>query len=364
MKSVLILQRRLPKYRTDLFNLVKEELRLHNILLDVVAGYPNKSELTKNDEDYACNFRRNKSYYFLNDRICILTPYKLYKNYNMIILLHENAMVINWLYFLIYPKRKIALWGHGYNHQSDKVDIFTKIKAFQFNFASKYFAYTPKIKRYIQTKNPDLSVYAFNNSVANNLPITGPIERERIIMNKVSSLTSGKIKACFVGSYYKNKRLLEVFDIVKKIRQKFDVEFTFIGSGEDENIVNEFCGSNDKCRNVGSLWGSRKQQILREMHFIINPGLVGLGVFDAFHNGAVYCTVDTNIHSPEYDYLNDKNAIIASKNSDELVKLITNVIHNPALYEKLMWASLNAGEHFTLTSSAKKISDGILAGIE
>jgi hypothetical protein len=123
MYSVLIIQRRLPHYRTALFNCLRDRLSKNNIELSLVYGEPSCSERLKEDEASLMWAEKVQSRYLRinrSDFVFMSLPWKLIRKQDLVIMPHENGMLVN---YLLLGRRfaggsKLAFFGHGKNFQA------------------------------------------------------------------------------------------------------------------------------------------------------------------------------------------------------------------------------------------------------
>jgi hypothetical protein len=94
---------------------------------------------------------------------------------------------------------------------------------------------------------------------------------------------------------------------------------------------------------------------------MLNPGLVGLHVLDAFCAGLPIFTLSSSRHSPEIVYLGEAGSgFVTSESIEEYGQLVVNVLTNPGDLLILRRRSLTAAESYTLENMVARFMSGIL----
>jgi glycosyltransferase involved in cell wall biosynthesis len=93
---------------------------------------------------------------------------------------------------------------------------------------------------------------------------------------------------------------------------------------------------------------------------MLNPGLVGLHIVDAFCSGLVMMTTKTARHSPEVAYLNDGvNGMATDETPEAFSSAVLEVIGNPVRLAQMQQAALADSERYTLENMVSRFADGI-----
>ena len=90
------------------------------------------------------------------------------------------------------------------------------------------------------------------------------------------------------------------------------------GAGTDERIAEEAARTHDFIHFVGPVLGMRKAALFAVSRVVVMPGLVGLGIVDAFHFGVPPIATTFPHHSPEFVYLEDgENGLVTENCAEE-----------------------------------------------
>ena len=112
---------------------------------------------------------------------------------------------------------------------------------------------------------------------------------------------------------------------------------------------------------MGGVRGERKAQLLAAADLMLNPGLVGLGILDAFVAGLPMLTTDCGLHSPEIAYLQSgDNGLMTTDDMAKFVDAVVSLLQDPAMAQRLQAGALRAGELYSI----EHMSDRFCAGIQ
>jgi hypothetical protein len=94
--------------------------------------------------------------------------------------------------------------------------------------------------------------------------------------------------------------------------------------------------------------------------FMLNPGLVGLHIVDAFCAGLVMATTSGAKHSPEIAYLQaGVNGIMTGDNVDDYAQAILSLIADRSLFDNYKIAALASADIYTLDNMVDQFVDGL-----
>jgi len=101
--------------------------------------------------------------------------------------------------------------------------------------------------------------------------------------------------------------------------------------------------------------------ILDEASIFLNPGLVGLGILDAFSAGLPFVTTAEAKHSPEIDYLENRiNGLIVSGDEKNFADSVNNLLNNLVSTKILRDGAKRAANKYTIENMVANVKRGIL----
>jgi hypothetical protein len=94
----------------------------------------------------------------------------------------------------------------------------------------------------------------------------------------------------------------------------------------------------------------------------LNPGLVGLGVLDAFAMRLPVITCDLPYHSPEIEYLEHENngLVLATDTSPELFGAeVTSLLLDRHRLRRLTSGAIQSAQRFSVEAMAERFANGV-----
>jgi len=373
--SVLIIQRRLPKYRLELFNRLRTALADLNVQLSLLHGTPSQEELTKQDEGVlSWAFRVSCGYLGVESAraVWLSIPADIIRQQALVIIPHENGMLQNYLLLarhVVLCKPKLAFWGHGANFQRDrKGGLKQCLRGWTMKQADWWFAYTSaSVKRLTESGYPEARITCLNNAIDTRAIIewTKSISvEEKTELRDELALLGSKV-GIYLGSLHRAKRLDFLFAAADEMRKKVpDFELIIIGDGPMRDGVSAFVKARPWAKWVGAQHGREKVLYASLGTVMLNPGMVGLGILDSFSLGIPMVTTDCGIHSPEIAYLeNGRNGFIVPNDLDEYVKCVTDLFDDAPLLERIKLNCLEDAQKYTLDNMVNNFCNGILSAL-
>lgn len=370
-KYVSIIYRFLPQYRLEFYNELKTKLLEENIILNLYYG-KNKYVVRKDEIDIKwATPINNQTFNILNEKFYWLHFKKEIFNSNLIILVQENRILSNYAIMLISLLKgiKIALWGHGRNHQSTTNSLGNNFKRLYSNKIHWWFSYTQNTANIIQNMGfPKDRITIINNAIDTNFLIQEGTKFNDKTINEFKrklNILKGPI-GVFCGGIYKEKRidfLYEACTIIKNHFPEFNV--IFIGAGPESHKVAKFSCENNWIHYFGPKFGKEKVPYLKSADVLLNPGAVGLSILDAFALEVPFVTTKYPYHGPEIEYLiNYKNGIITDNDVESYAKGVIKVLSSKKLIMVLKHGCRNARTKYTKENMVSKFSIGIKKALQ
>lgn len=373
--KVVILQHRLLHYREGLFTLLKEECKKSDIDLMLVHGSATKRELPKKDEGYLPWAIKIKNLVFPTKNVDIIyqkLPVEV-KQADLVIMMQENRILSNYPILLsrLWCKRKVAFWGHGKNYQSGRgFSLKEKWKQLYINYVDWWFAYTGSTvgillsSGYPSSRITNLENAIDTTSFKNDLASCS-IEDLSLLRGNLSVPANAQV-GLYCGSIYKEKKVDLLAEAVLKIKKELpNFHLIVIGDGPDMPLLQELLGNKPWVHLVGVKHGKEKAMYFKLADVMLNPGLVGLHIVDAFCAELVMVTTQGALHSPEIDYLeNGINGLITRDGVDDYASAVISLFSEPAKLSDMQHKAFEASERYTLENMVSNFMKGIKLALE
>ncbi len=370
-KKVIIIQNVLVHYRIPFYNALRERLFDEDIDLRLFYGLPvSRPRRREETEQFMADLPWGEI--FTKRHLPFRAVWHPVLNQvwdaDLVIVEHASRLLVNYAIYLsgFFGGPKLAFWGHGWGHQTDRQDnLSEKAKTWIGKRGDWYFAYTGKVRKGLIHRGYDGSrITDVQNAVA--APTARPSHSEIETIRKENGLTPDCRVALFCGHMHKKKRLGLAIVAAEEVRRVVP-SFVLIlaGAGRDEGIAIEAARKHDFIRFVGPIFGRRKAAFFAISRLVVMPGLVGLGVVDAFHHGVPAVVTEYRYHSPEIVYLRDgENGIMTEDSREGLTQAMIRLATNDQMHNKLVAGCKIAAKRITLEEMVKRFTGGILAALE
>jgi L-malate glycosyltransferase len=375
MVKIAIVYRVIPHYRRRFYELLKERLAGNGIELELIYGQPSRRDAMKRDTvDIRWATKISNRVFEIGGRELYWQPVLNYlKDVNLVIVEQATKLLVNYV-LLLYQSFgicKLAFWGHGKNLQEISANLLAeKIKRMVSTRVHWWFAYNELSASIVRDLGfPSERITSVQNAIDT-----------RNLINALSKLSAGDVGrvrrelgiegtnvGIYAGGMYFEKRLPFLFEALRLVRRKIsDFEMIFIGSGVDAEIVRKAADEYHWIHYVGPKFEEEKVPYFAASKLFLMPGLVGLGILDAFALETPLITTRLPIHSPEIDYLqNGYNGVMVDEPEDPAAyaQKVSYFLQNETARQKLVDGCRIARDVYTLESMVDKFYDGILNAI-
>jgi len=374
MKKVVILQHRLLHYRTKLFEQLRAAGLVKGIQIELVHGQATRRESIKKDEgSLGWAHKVVNKVWEVGERDILWQPYpSMLKDADLVVVMQESRILSNYPLLLsrLWSKRKVGYWGHGKNFQSDApTGLREQWKNFLIRRVDWWFAYTDMtVDILTKAAYPSSQITCLDNAIDTSsfkADLASWSTTEVAEAKQQLGIVPGAAVGVFCGSLYPDKKLDLLVAAADLIRQRMpDFSLVVIGDGPSMPEMREAAATRPWMHLLGVRKGREKALYFRMGDVMLNPGLVGLHIVDAFCAGMVIMTTRTARHSPEVAYLRDgENGVYSDDTPEAYSQAVLNVIQDKARLAQMKAQSLADSEHYTLEHMVERFAEGIEAAI-
>lgn len=375
MKKVVILQHRLLHYRTKLFDLLRKSCAERGIELHLVHGQASRQESVKNDEGkLPWAIKVKNRFWKVGERDIVWQPFPpSLKDADLVVLMQESRILSNYPLLLsrLWRSRKVAYWGHGKNFQTDSPHgLREKWKNFLIKRVDWWFAYTQLTVDILKRSGfSEESITRLDNAIDSDgfkADLVSWSESEIYDEKKRLGILPTAPVGLFCGSLYPDKRIDLLIESTDIIREKIpDFTLVVLGDGPSMIQMQKAVATRPWVHLLGVTKGRKKAMYFRMGDVMLNPGLVGLHIVDAFCSGMVIITTHTARHSPEVAYLRDgENGIYAGDTPTAYSKAVIELFNNPNRLSKMKHYAFEDSHRYTLENMVNRFVDGIEAAVK
>jgi L-malate glycosyltransferase len=369
-REVAIIQRRLPHYRLPLFNGLRERLAQDGIRLRLLHGDPMPAERAKNDSGHLPWAEPLTTRYFAGGKLMWQPFARQTAHADLVIVTQENKHLHN-LPLLLNPwrRQRLAFWGHGRNMQALRPDgLGERFKRWTSCRVDWWFAYTEVSAASVRESGfPAQAITVLNNSI-DTAALAATLQAARHIpraeLRASLGLGAGPV-GVFMGSLYTEKRIDFLLAAAVELQRRLPgFQLVIAGDGPDRERVQRAVAAHPGIHWLGSVHGERKAHVLAAADVMLNPGLVGLSILDAFVAGLPLFTTDCRLHSPEIAYLRQgHNGVMTSDTVDAYVAAVTSALSEPTRLQALQQAALQSADDYSIENMVQRYSDGIIQAL-
>lgn len=340
------------------------------IELQLLVGEATANEIKKADAGTLHWATQVSTRYFWGDRLCWQPIRSLAAGSALLILPQENALLANHSLLLQRPAgTRLAFWGHGANLQSPNRDSWReRYKRWTTQQVDWWFAYTEmSVGLVADVGFPRERITCLNNAInvdglrALRASIT---PQETAALRARLGLAPG-FTGVFLGSLYEGKRLDFLFAAADQIKAACpEFSLVVIGAGPQAAQVAGMAATRPWARVVGAQQDREKALYLSLGDVLLNPGLVGLNVLDAFACGLPMLTTDCGFHSPEVVYLDDTNGVITPDSISDYSAACVRLANHPVELTTLRLGCERSASLYSIEAMAERFTNGIVAALE
>ena len=369
---VTIIIKWISHYRLSFYEALKKELALQDIELALIYGEPiNLADRQKKDwVDVQWGKKILNIGVGSGDKLLWQPVLAHLHGADLIIVEHANKLLLNYLLQVRRPfvKQKLAFWGHGRNFQSSNTLVSVmkeKLKNSLMYHVDWWFAYNGLCAFEIGQKGfPANKITSIENAVdtAELKKFGGDVSDNDLFFFKQKFRISGDNIAVFCGGMFSEKRLPFLLESAMEVKKRIpDFELLFVGAGIEQGYVEIAAEKYSWIHYLGPLFGKDKVLAMKAAKIYLMPGLIGLGVLDAFALRLPVVTTDYEFHSPEISYVkNMENGIVTANDIESYTDAVIKIFMNHNLMFDLKKGCEKASEKYSIENMAKNFSDGVV----
>jgi len=366
-ERLLIVQRRLTHYRVPFFTRLRERLAEDGVQLRLAVGQATPQEMLKHDAGTLTWADPAACHYLLGGRLCWQHLGAALQGSDRVIVTQENRMLNNLALLGGLRRRQVALWGHGSNLQARpglRSRMAQGLKTQISRRADWWFAYTDLSADLFRAMDiPDQRITVINNAVdtqALRQQVLAFRQRTPLALRREAGLPEGPL-AVFIGSLYPDKRLDLLLDAATRLRTELPgFQLAIAGAGPLLEPLRAQTSRHPWVHWLGPVLAERKARLLATADVMLNPGLIGLGILDAFAAGLPLLTTNCGVHSPEIAYLrHGENGLMCAPHATALAEAALQVWHDPALAQRLRLGSEAAATQYGLDQMVERFAAGV-----
>lgn len=322
MKSLVIVQPYVPKYRIAFFEQLILALAVHGISCKVAASNPDALQRARGDAvdpSWVIPIQQ-KSISIAGKSIGLGGARPAWKDADAVILGLLGSSIDTYLALLDAKRRqlKVGLWGHVKPYVSAGNPIDLALERLQMTAADHVFAYTPGGAHYAQEVGVASSkITTVMNSVdttsLGNARLQVSEEAAREFANR-NGVIAGQTLA-FIGGLDQSKRIEFLAAALDVLWVEAPELKLLVGGRGEQEVLLQRAVARGQCVLLGYTDHFQQALIARTASALLMPGRIGLVAVDALVLGLPIITTDWPYHAPEAEYLIEGKSRVTSENN-------------------------------------------------
>lgn len=373
--EVLVVQQLLKNFRLPLHDGVYQQLARQGIAYRLVFSAPAGAEISKGD----CLTAAPAPWYQLI-RLRSFGPLvwqqpPRWRQARVIVVEQANKHLFNWWLLLnltLLPARfwpggqkpRLVFWGHGFNHQAPH-GFGEWLKRQLLRYPAHWLSYTQTVSRYLQQQGVDAKRITTLNNSLDNQQFGQQVRTLRQQWRTAAAvpLTPGQrakpLVLLFCGALYQDKQLPLLLQVcADAVAVGAVAKLIVLGDGPLRHLLTTAPPAWLDYR--GACFAEDKAKAFAEADLVLNPGLVGLAILDAFAAGLPFITTDFAGHSPEIGYLQHQvNGLQLPMQAQALVAALQTLQQQPEKLATLADGALKSAELYSMSAMVANFSRGV-----
>lgn len=366
---VCIIQPVMKQYRNPFFLQLNEHLKHADIGLQVVYGTPWPEMALRNDHseiDPPLGLKVDSR--MLGGKLFWMPVARPWLQADLVVVEHANKHALNFVLAVLQRLRlkRVAYWGHGRDLQAAPDTWGERYKRRSLHWADWWFAYTGDAARYVAGQGFDPTRITVVQNAIDTAELRAQLARvtdaTRAAIRARLGWPAGSRIAAYCGSLYPNKRLDWLLQAATQVHAS-DPAFRLliVGDGPEAPQIETFVGAHHWAHWAGAKFGQDKADLLGTAELWLNPGLVGLGILDAFCARLPLLTTDLPLHGPEIEYLeHGRNGLMVAANAEAFAQAISGLLADPVRLAAMRAAAEASSHQYSIEAMARNFSQGVM----
>ena len=368
MTRVLIIETQLKQYRRRFLVELAATLRARGIELVVAYSEPSPAERARGDTIELPGIAVKVPAFAIGDRVVVQRAWRLARSADLVIVGQANSQLLT--YALLAESRlglrRVAYWGHGYNHQADRRSWSERLKRRMLGLVDWWFAYTPSISRYLVEHGvrEDAITTVFNTIDVDELA-SAVSQRDRArICRQLRIAPSARI-GLFCGALVSAKQLGFLADAAAEIRERIpQFELVIVGDGPERGMLEAIARYRPFLRVVGPAFGGDRADYFAIADVALVPAQIGLAIVDAFAAGLPIVTTTAAGHGPELEYMTAATGIQTAFDPSAYASAVVDLLVDPVRLAAMRSAARARAGELPLARMVDQFASGIVRCLE
>jgi len=361
MKRVVLLDAQIKRYRVPFLRQLAAALKPHDISFVVGYSAPTASDVERGDTIELEPELGHKLPIATFGPVIVQPAWSLVRDADLVICGQANGLVFNYALLVLsrLGLKRVAYWGHGYNHQAQRFGISEWIKRKLIDQVDAWFPYTPEVARYlVQHGVLDVKVTTIYNTI-DVAGLRAAIARvDRAATRAALGISAASRIAIYCGALVPEKQIAFMIAAAVAIRRRIpDFELVLVGAGRELALAD---AAPPFVHAIGPAFEAARARYFAIADLCLLPAYAGLAIVDAFAAGLPIATTDHPGHGPELEYLTPANAITTAFEVGAYADAIATLLSSPEQLAAMHEAARLAADELPLERMVAAFVTGIV----
>ena len=368
-RRVVILTAVVKQYRRAFLDELAARLRRDDIALTIAYSDPNRAERTKSDNLELPPELGIKvpGVWLLGQRVFVQLAWPAIRGADIVIVEQANKHALNYLLLALsrLGHKRIAYWGHGYNHRERASVASEWLKRKLLTSVDWWFAYTTGVGRYLAAQGVDPRIITVVQNTIDTRELAEAVrahdaDATRAVRRRLGIADRAQV-GLFCGSLYADKKLDLLVEAAGRIRERRpDFALIVVGDGPGRDAVCAAAAHLPFIHCVGPAFGRDRAAYFAISDVFLIPGAVGLAIVDAFTIGLPVFATDVPGSGPELEYLESGvNGVVTAHHPAAYAAAVCRVLDDPAGLARMRDAARATAARLSLAHMVEAFATGI-----
>lgn len=364
----------MQQYRAPLWGQLNDLLHADGTRLTVAYSDPPKTGLDKCDtcdlpKEYGLKVRK----YSLWENGLLYQPLlRFAARSDMVVVEQRTRLVLNHvlLPLSLAGFQRVAFWGHGENRNAETIRLSEWCRQKTLNWVSWWFAYTNHTSRYLEAHGvPSTKITVLKNSVDTREirhHVSSMTPENRATLRNQLNIPALAPVGIFCGRLEKLKGLPFLIESSRIIKTQLpEFHLILVGGGSEKGVLLRLIEGLDWVHWVGPRFGKEKAQLMAISDVLLIPGALGLAVLDAFAANLPVITIPSELHGPEFEYLeHGVNGFVSDADPGSFAEIVSSLLSRRDYLAKFKEGASASAEKYSIENMAESFRTGIRSCLE
>ncbi|MEO8843497.1 MAG: glycosyltransferase family 4 protein [Kofleriaceae bacterium] len=367
LKRVLIVETQLKHYRKSFLIDLAARLRRDGVELQVAYSPPHGAaralqDTVELDGDLGVSVPVR---FLFGGSVVVQSIWPQVRAADLVIVEQGNKLAFNYVLLTLSKLglKRVAYWGHGFNHQQSNPGISDWLKRKLLTRVDWWFAYTSEVTRYLVHHGVPADTISTVHNTVDVADLTADVApNARAALRDALGISASSPVGLYCGALVPEKQLGFLVDAAAEVRRLLpNFELIIVGDGAERSMLDAIAGVRPFIHVVGPALGVARAPYFAIADICMIPARVGLAIVDAFASGIPLATTNHPGHGPELEYLSpDLDGLKTEFDVDSYAAEVARLLGDRPRLDAMRRAASAAATPLTKQRMVEEFATGII----